>query len=297
MISPLTKDLIAGAIGESGSLEDLDLTLAQGEQTGLEIARQLGADTLAALRALPAERISAFQQAHGDPTGPTVDGYFFPRPPREILAAGEQARVPLLVGSNSEESAADAVLESAAPTLANYHAALSRLYGANANAVFAAYPASGDGDPVTLAARELANDRFIGANTWNWIDAATRTGGRNTYYYYFDQPRPPVRDGVVSPYGADWRSPRGAMHSAEIEYALGNLPGNTIYAWTDTDRAVSELMQGYFVNFVKKGDPNGEGLPAWGTYASGQRMIIAGTSRSEADASRARYQIMSQLPR
>jgi para-nitrobenzyl esterase len=293
MLSPLTKDLIAGAIGESGSV-------VGGEPNPLANAERQGAAfgaSIAVLRALPAEAAMLLARARGYAPGPILDGYFFPKAPRQIIEAGEQAHVPLLAGSNSEESGADGVLAGAAPTVANYRAALTRLYGANADAVFAAYPASGDGDPVTLAARELANDRFIGQSTWNWIDAATRTGGRNTYYYYFDQPRPSVRAGVVSPYGADWRSPRGAMHSAEIEYALGNLPGNPIYAWTDTDRAVSELMQRYFVNFVKTGDPNGEGLPAWGTYASGQRMIIAGNSRSETDTSRARYEAMARLPR
>jgi para-nitrobenzyl esterase len=55
----------------------------------------------------------------------------------------------------------------------------------------------------------------------------------------------------------------GAAHSAEIEYAMGNLDGNEVYAWTAEDRAVSRTMQGYFANFIKHGDPNGAGLPAW----------------------------------
>ena len=39
---------------------------------------------------------------------PTVDGYFLPKAPVEIFAAGEQAHVPLLVGWNSEEMGARA---------------------------------------------------------------------------------------------------------------------------------------------------------------------------------------------
>ena len=57
--------------------------------------------------------------------------------------------------------------------------------------------------------------------------------------------------------------PRGAVHSAEIEYALGNLSTNRIYDWQPEDYKVSEIMQAFFVNFIKTGDPNGLGVPWW----------------------------------
>jgi para-nitrobenzyl esterase len=47
--------------------------------------------------------------------------------------------------------------------------------------------------------------------------------------------------------------------SAEIEYAMGNLDSNNVYAWTADDHKVSKAMQEYFANFVKTGDPNGRG--------------------------------------
>ncbi len=56
---------------------------------------------------------------------------------------------------------------------------------------------------------------------------------------------------------------KGAVHSAEIEYAMGNLSTNKVFAWTQDDYKVSETMQEYFANFIKKGDPNGKGLPEW----------------------------------
>jgi para-nitrobenzyl esterase len=55
----------------------------------------------------------------------------------------------------------------------------------------------------------------------------------------------------------------GAVHSAEIEYALGNLDTNPLYVWTDGDRKVSAVMTGYFANFIKTGNPNGRALPVW----------------------------------
>jgi para-nitrobenzyl esterase len=58
-------------------------------------------------------------------------------------------------------------------------------------------------------------------------------------------------------------APRGAVHSAEIEYALGNLPKNRVYDWQPEDYKVFEIMQSYFANFIKTGNPNGLGVPAW----------------------------------
>eukprot|EP01031_Cornospumella_fuschlensis_P046140 gene46140-56485_t len=57
--------------------------------------------------------------------------------------------------------------------------------------------------------------------------------------------------------------PKGAVHSAEIEYAMGNLGGNATYDWNADDYKVSETMQNYFANFIKTGNPNGAGLENW----------------------------------
>ena len=55
----------------------------------------------------------------------------------------------------------------------------------------------------------------------------------------------------------------GAPHAFEIEYAMGNLRTNPVYAWTPDDHKVSATMFGYFANFIKTGNPNGPGLPKW----------------------------------
>jgi para-nitrobenzyl esterase len=48
-----------------------------------------------------------------------------------------------------------------------------------------------------------------------------------------------------------------AFHASEIEYALGNLTVQPNYAWGDVDFQVSAQIQGYFVNLIKTGNPNG----------------------------------------
>ena len=44
---------------------------------------------------------------------------------------------------------------------------------------------------------------------------------------------------------------------------MGNLHLVEYYAWTEDDYKVSETMQKFFVNFIKKGNPNGIMLPKW----------------------------------
>src|SRR5512132_2168838 len=133
MASPLSKDLIAGAIGESGSIMANPLppvALADGEKAGAEFAASLGAASITALRAMPTEKIQ--EAASKLPIGrfaSTVDGWFLSKLPVEIFAAGQQAHVPLLVGWNSAESSYRAILAQAEATPENYAAAVKKLYG------------------------------------------------------------------------------------------------------------------------------------------------------------------------
>ena len=104
--------------------------------------------------------------------------------------------------------------------------------------------------------------------------------------YFYSRPRPAMKPGQGTAGPA-----RGAAHSAEIEYAMGNLPGNAVFDWTPDDDKVSETMQGYFANFVKTGDPNGGGLPAWPAVNKGdagrvlQLDVVDGRATGSAAAS------------
>ena len=87
-------------------------------------------------------------------------------------------------------------------------------------------------------------------------------------------------------------APRGASHSAEIQYAMGNLDLDKRYTWEPADYQVSKVMQAYFVNFIKTGNPNGPGLPEWPTYRADsnyQLMRIDVESHAGPEAHRDRY--------
>ena len=306
MASPLSKNLIAGAIGESGSVLGTlpPSPMADAEQVGVTFANSLGAKTLAELRAIPAEQLL---EATAKPNTPrfsaTVDGYFFPKTPVEIFAAGQQAHVPLLAGWNSEEMGYRALMGREEPTLENYKKTVEKLYGNRGEAALKEYPATSDAE-VERVATDLAGDRFIGYSTWKWIDMQSKTGGKPVYRYFYERPRPAMTPemgnasaglagGVVKGSDAPKAPPaKGAVHSAEIEYVMGNLATNKVYAWTPDDYKVSETMQAYFANFIKTGNPNGSGLPNWPTVRSGQPaevLHIDVNTRVETEKNRNRY--------
>ena len=178
-------------------------------------------------------------------------------------------------------------MQNDAPTKENFEKAVHRLYGDSAAEVLKVYGANTDAD-VERVATELASDRFIAFSTWRWADLQAKTGGKPVYRYYYMRPRPAMTPemgnataglagGVQKGNNGDapkMPTPKGAVHSAEIEYAMGNLPYNKIYAWTPDDYAVSKVMQEYFANFIKKGDPNGSGLPKWSATTSSNTVPV-----------------------
>ena len=314
MASPLSKDLIAGAIGESGSLLGAlpAVALEKGEETGVEFAKSVKANSLAELRAMSAEQLlNASKSFNPFRFSMTVDGYFFPKSPYEIYENGEQAHVPLLVGWNSEEMNYRMIMQNDKPTKENFEKAVKKLYNDKAAEVLKLYNPATD-EEVEQVATDLAGDRFIGFSTWKWADLHAKTSTKPVYRYIFSRSRPPMAasmgnatpglaGGIVK---SDSAKPapkipqaKGAVHSAEIEYAMGNLSTNKVYDWTADDYKVSKIMQEYFANFIKRGDPNGDNLPHWSASKNGQFesvMNIDVITRAEPDKNRERYLFMDK---
>lgn len=286
MASPLSKGLFAGAIGESGSvLGNLSpIPLAAAEQNGVQFAAKVKAASLADLRKMSADQL--LELSANSRFTYNVDGYFFPESPQAIFAAGKQMHVPLLAGWNSAESNAGSFLGKVPYTIDNFKAAVQKIYGDQADKILAVYTPATDAG-VEQAATDLASDRFIAFATWKMVDMHSKTGGKPVYRYYYQRPRPNFADGRVN------KAP-GAVHSAEIEYALGNLHYNKVYVWSADDQKVSETMQQYFTNFVKTGNPNGAGLPEWYDFRKDppRVMVIDVNSQSQPEVHKDRHVVM-----
>jgi para-nitrobenzyl esterase len=303
MATPRARGLFHRAIGESGAFFPAGPAglgaqpLAVSEQTGVTFAKALGAESLAAMRAKPAEDV--LEATKGGPMlrfGANVDGFLFVKDPRETFANGEQSHVPLLAGWNADESRAGIVLSDPKPTAASFTAQTRTRFGDHADAILSVYPASTDDEAIESAAA-LGSDMFIGFSTWKWLEVHGQTGQSPVYRYSFDRKIPVAPDTKINGKPATAKDV-GARHAGEIEYVFGQLDSVPKVTWDKSDRALSDQMMSYWSNFAKSGDPNGSGLPPWPRYekSSGyQVMHLDETSKASPDATRKRYETIDAV--
>lgn len=274
MASPLSKNLIAGAIGESGA--GINPTLApskisDAEKIGSDFVTKAGFKSIAEMRKLStAEVYEIFLESKlfGFPV--TIDGYFLPKTLPEIFESGEQAMVPLLAGWNSAEIPGMAFMQSQPYTSEAFISKVKQTYPEHSDEVLAVHPHSNPKE-VERSATDLAADRFIAYSTWKWLDLHVQNSDQPVYRYLYSKLRPPLKDANLSPGlaggtvegGPEMPEPIGAPHACEIEYAMGNLPLVTVFDWSSEDYIVSKTFMSFFANFIKNGDPNGENLPQW----------------------------------
>jgi len=307
MASPLSKMLIAGAIGESGAAINPTLapvTLAEAEKQGVEFAKNAGNYTLKQLRAMSTRELYEIyneSKRFGFPL--VIDGYFFPKTVVEIFNAKEQAQVPLLLGWNSAEIPGMAFMYGMPYNEDSYVKRVKDTYPDDFEDVLKLYP-HGSEKEIELSATALASDRFISYSTWKWFDLHRKNSTQPVYRYLYSRIRPALVDNTLTSglaggtqkkedNGFKMPEPVGAAHACEIEYCMGNLDLCREYAWTKDDYKVSETMQNFFANFIKTGNPNSSGLPEWtpasATDAMPPVMIIDVESKTVKAANDARY--------
>lgn len=312
MASPLSRDLIAGAIGESGASIDPTLApipLEDAEKVGIEFVEKAGYPSIEEMRALSSRDIYELYNESGRFGFPVVvDGYLIPRKLKDIFNGQEQAQVPLLLGWNSAEIPGGAFMQGQPYTEEAYIEKVKQAYPEKAEEVLKLYP-HGSMNEIEQSATDLASDRFIAYSTWKWFDLHRKNSGQPVYRYLYSKLRPPLRDQTLVPglAGGTQRAnpdtpsqPRalGAPHACEIEYCMGNLDLIKEYAWTADDYKVSKTMQRYFANFIKNGNPNGTDLPQWDAASSEDPnppvMIIDVESKMIKSDVEARYQFLDE---
>ena len=280
LVSPLSRGLFHRAIMESGSAYRFTVPLSgpdsarTGERAGLTIAAKAGvtgrgADALSALRALPADSLLARVANDGIEAYPeVVDGEFLVEPPALSLLEGRVARVPVIIGSNADESTV-LVRDLKLRTAPQLDSAVRASYPAPfAERALAAYPPpEGITGPVK-AYRLLWTDDVFTATARETARALTRAGAPVFRYYYTR-----VAGGMTG-------LALGAFHASEIPFVFG-VRGMTSPLWGTKPyyTTLAIAMSGAWTRFAAAGDPNGPGLAAWPRYtASGDDAMEFGAN-------------------
>ena len=297
MASPLAANLFRRVIAESGPAFGLGPSqdLAKMEPLGAAVGKEAGGQPgsqLTTLRKLPAAQIAQIQSnliasrfKGYDPNASIVDGWVLPQSTAKAFALGKIQQVDLLAGLNAREFSAFRVGAAAAakrsPQPANKPGVAAQLKQ------FAdlARPLYGDWTDIAVATYSLqilfhgapaidqANNDILAACPIGAEAALTTNTGRRAFVYRFDRSIP-----------GKGESELGAFHSLELPYVFGTFQVRT-FSWlpfTSTDQKLSQILQTYWTNFAKSGDPNGPGLPHWVSWSTDQESFISFSNGGDA---------------
>lgn len=251
--SPPAKGLYARAIAFGGTAmfpvasdnpqsQYFSPTLEYGESQGEALFKLAGAQSLSAARAMPPAKFMKAMEGSKVRIGTIRDGVLIQGANRERFNNGQFNDTPILIGYNSDEAGDPGPKV----TFASANADLDKAPCKPTHAAFeAAYPAFTTDEGARTVVRKVNRDANLGWSTWEWARLQSAKGRSPVYAYFFDV------------HGAD--KPHGAPHATEYPYVFGNFWFNP----TEKDRAVSNLLRRYLINFATNGDPNGPGLPEW----------------------------------
>ncbi len=266
--APAAKGLFQRALSESGGsfappriadgagMNVASLKLA--ESSGADFLQKLGAADIKTARALTAGQI---QKAAGGGMGggasfwPVADGTFLPGDPYELYEKGLFNDTPILAGTNSNEGG---LFMRGPITAAAFEKQIRSGYGERADVMLKAYPHSTDAAAARSSADVFREFAFAWP-TWAWARMQSRMGKSKAFVYYFDHRTP--------------SSPDGANHGDEVSYVFQNfgVPGGDP---SEEDLALSDLIRAYWINFARKGDPNGPGLPQWPAFTENDQRVL-----------------------
>jgi para-nitrobenzyl esterase len=286
MTSPLAAGLFNRVISESGPAFESGQTLSQAEAFGSVVSAlappgNAQSTSLEKLRALPATEVEALvakakEQLPTDITAATADGWVLPMSPRQAFLAGALQKVDLLIGLNGRElsafrlAAAAAATASGAPSsaaesggLKRFSAAARPYFGNWTNPAIAMYFGR-----IVLnknAGLDGAANDLIGACPVGAMASLTRASGQQVFVYRFDRSIPGKGEAEL-----------GAFHSLEVPYVFGSLRDRE-WRWlpaTADDASLSGLLQTYWTNFAKTGNPNASGLPNWPAWGDEKKEFL-----------------------
>ena len=260
LASPQAEGLFVRAIAQSGSGMGIPmLHLKDAEALGEKLAVAAGADTIEALRQMPADAVAKAARAPAlGPPGirfsPIVEGAVLPDPDRQ------RQDIPVLTGLTSDEGSNGR--DWSLTSRAQLDALIDRRFGAQAQ-TFRAFYSGADGHAATEAAQNLLREQAV-ASMLSWA-ARRPPKAAPVYAYLFRHPQP----------GTD-ATRFGTFHSAELPYVFGTL-NKSARPFVDADRRIAATLGAYWANFVRDGHPNGQDMAVWPALSTGRIMSLGDT--------------------
>jgi para-nitrobenzyl esterase len=300
---PSAKGLFHKAIIESGGGRDGVLTgrpiqkenadtyyPVSAETIGVNFAKRYGiegtdANALAKLRGLTvAQIVDGGQESNGPGgpatySGPILDGKLVVETAESAYKAGRQPKVPIIIGSNSAEVPAGFVNARTKDELLNLFGSMK----AEASKVY-------DPDGTTEFPKMLTfvNTDKVWAEPARFTAAAFTAKKIPAYVYLFSYVSPTMQQMMRY----------GASHASEIPYVFNNLRSRNGATIPAKDYEVANMMNSYWTNFAKTGNPNGKGLSKWPVYNSNKSELLEfqsdGSAVGKPDPKKARMDLIEK---
>jgi para-nitrobenzyl esterase len=255
--SPLSKGLFHKAIGHSGGIlgTNRSITLSQAHANGEKLVSQVKSKDFDEFRSLSSkellEKVSKFNPSYV----PVLDNYYLPSNLTSYFEAGKHNDVNVLTGWVTGDGA---LFGSSKISKEDFSLQLAKNYPKSLPEISKVFPFEND-DLATESNGKLRKLSFgaIPAVMWGKYNQSA------TYIYEFSHV--PVR----KPDFPDF----GAFHTADVPFALHSLD-TWDRPWGDSDAEVEKLMSAYWLNFIKTGNPNGNGLPKWEKYEPKKQFVF-----------------------